>query len=430
MSLRSVEVETAARPVPAPAARRRRLRWLGVLLGPGLMVMLADTDAGSLVTAAQSGARYGYQLILAQIVLIPVLYLVQEITARLGLLTGQGHGALIRRTFGARWALLSAGTLFLACLGALVTEFAGLAGVGAMVGVPRLVSIMVPAVALAVLILLGRYRRIETVGIAIGALELLFIPAALLARPAPAALWSGLIHPVQTNSQFLMLLAANVGAVIMPWMVFYQQEAVIDKGRHGRDVNTVLRSARRNTALGAVATQVVMIAVLVAVATTIGATRPGANLQSVGQIAAALTPFLGQRSAALLFGLGMLGAATVAALVASLAGAWGMAEVLDLRHSLNDSPRQAKGFYALALAAILAGALMALLIPNLVGLSLDVEVMNAILLPVVLGFLLLLERRALPAEYRMRGVRQATTYTLTGLVIVLGLVTAVEALVP
>ncbi|MBN9375773.1 MAG: divalent metal cation transporter [Cellulomonas sp.] len=403
---------------------------MGVLLGPGLMVMLADTDAGSLITAAQSGARYGYQLILAQIVLIPVLYLVQEITARLGLLTGRGHGALIRRTFGARWALLSAGTLFLACLGALVTEFAGLAGIGAMVGVPRLVSITVPAMALAALILLGRYRRIETVGIAIGALELLFIPAALLARPAPSALWGGLTHPVQANSQFLMLLAANVGAVIMPWMVFYQQEAIIDKDDHDKDLRTVLRSARWNTALGAVATQAVMIAVLVAVAATIGTTRPGANLESIGQIAAALTPFLGQRSAAVLFGLGMLGAATVAALVVSLAGAWGMAEVLDLRHSLNDSPRQAKGFYALALAAILAGALVALLAPNLVALSLDVEVMNAILLPVVLGFLLLLERRALPGEYRMRGARQVTTYALTGLVIVLGLTTAVEALLP
>jgi Mn2+/Fe2+ NRAMP family transporter len=172
-----------------------------------------------------------------------------------------------------------------------------------------------------------------------------------------------------------------------------------------------------------------MIAVVVAVAATIGTTHPGANLDSIGDIAGALTPFLGHRNAVLLFGLGMLGAATVAALVVSLAGAWGMAEVLGWKHSLNDAPRRAKGFYGLAVTATLAGALLVLLTPNLVALSVDVEIMNASLLPVVLGFLLLLERQALPAEYRMQGVRRHATYALTGLVIALGLATAYQALV-
>lgn len=429
-------MELGTRPVASlalattPGRRARRVaRWAAVLLGPGLMVMLADTDAGSVVTAAQSGARYGYKLVLAQLVLIPVLYQVQEITARLGLLTGLGHGALIRRTFGPRWALLSAGTLFAACLGALVTEFAGLAGVGAMVGVPQMWSVILPAAALVLLVLLGRYRRIERIGIAIGALELLFIPAALLAHPSPSALLGGLAHPVDPSGGFLMLLAANVGAVIMPWMVFYQQEATIDRATGEGNILSALRSARWNTALGALATQVVMIAVLVAVAATVGAGRPGASLDSVGAIAAALTPFLGHRNAVVLFGMGMLGAATVAALVVSLAGAWGLAEVLGWRHSLNDSPARARGFYTLAVVAVAAGAGVVLASPNLVALSVDVEVMNATLLPVVLGFLLLLERRAVPADFRMRGLRRVTTYALTGLVIVLGLVTAFQALV-
>jgi NRAMP (natural resistance-associated macrophage protein)-like metal ion transporter len=411
---------------PAGAGRRRR-RWLLAMLGPGLMVMLADTDAGSVITAAQSGARYGYRLVLTQVLLIPVLYLVQEIAARLGVLTGQGHGALIRKTFGTKWALLSAVTLFAACLGALVTEFAGLAGVGALIGLPRMVSVGLPAGTLVVLVLLGRYRRIEYVGIAIGALELLFIPAALLAHPQGGAVLDGLVHPVQFDGQFLTLLAANVGAVIMPWMVFYQQEAVIDKGHEDRSARSVLRAARVNTAFGAVATQAVMIAVVVAVAATIGTTRPGASLNSIGDIAAALTPFVGRANAVVFFGLGMLGAATVAALVVSLAGAWGMAEVLGWKHSLNDSPHRAMGFYALAVTATMAGALLVLLAPNLVNLSLDVEVMNASLLPVVLGFLLILERRALPAEFRMRGARRLITYALTGLVIVLGLAIAFQA---
>ncbi|CAL8978439.1 Divalent metal cation transporter MntH [Cellulomonas sp. T2.31MG-18] len=401
------------------------------------MVMLADTDAGSVITAAQSGALYGYQLVASQVVLIPVLYLVQEMTARLGLVTGRGHGDLIRATFGSRWALLSAVTLFAACVGALVTEFAGLAGVGSLVGLPRAVSIAVPTLALVALVLAGGYRRVERVGIAIGALELLFIPAAVLAHPRAAAVVGGLAHPVQLDAGFLGLLAANVGAVIMPWMVFYQQEAVIDKDRRALDARTgsprahlgnALRKARVDTALGAVLTQAVMIAVVVAVAATIGAAHPGTSLNSIGAIADALGPFLGGTTAATLFGLGMLGAATVAALVVSLAGAWGLSEVLGWRHSLNDSPRRATGFYALAVAATLTGALVALLAPDLVNLSVDVEVMNAGLLPIVLGFLLLLERRALPREHRMHGPRRAVTLILTGLVISLGLYTVIQLL--
>ncbi|HET6502987.1 MAG TPA: divalent metal cation transporter [Amycolatopsis sp.] len=412
--------------VATGSAGRRRAGRIALMFGPGLMVMLADTDAGSIITAAQSGARYGYQLVLSQVLLIPILYLVQEVTVRLGLVTGAGHGALIRRIFGARWALLSAVTLFVACLGALITEFAGLAGVGALVGLPRIVSIGVPALALVLLMLFGGYRRVEVIGIAVGALELLFIPAAIIAHPHGQAVLNGLGHPIQFDGGYLTLLAANVGAVIMPWMVFYQQGAVIDKGRQGRSVRQALRSARVDTAVGSVVTQVVAIAVVVATAATVGARDPGASLTGIGDIAVALTPFLGHTNAVLLFGLGIVGAAVVAALVVVLAGAWGMSEVLGWRHSLDDAPHRAPGFYRLAVLGTVTGAVLVLLWPDLVGLSVDVEVMNSCLLPVVLGFLLALEHRALPAELRMRGPWRWMTYVLSGLVMALGVYTVVQ----
>jgi Mn2+/Fe2+ NRAMP family transporter len=392
------------------------------------MVMLADTDAGSVITAAQSGARYRYELVLPQLLLIPVLYLIQEMTVRLGLATRLGHGALIRQTFGQRWALLSAGTLFVACVGALVTEFAGVAGVGTLVGIPRWTSISAAALALITLLLLGRYRRVEHVGIAIGALELIFIPAALLAHPHFSMILHDFSHPIHTNSVFMTLLAANVGAVIMPWMIFYQQEAVIDKGRRGLNLRSALRSARVDTAIGAVVTQVVMVAVVVASAATLGITHQGLALNSIGDIANSLTPFLGHRDAVIFFGLGMIGASVVAALVVTLAGAWGISEVLGWRHSLNDSPVRAAGFYGLAVGGTVAGAFLVLVVPNLVNLSVDVEVMNACLLPIVLGFLLALERRALPPELRMRGTRRVITYAVTNIVILVGLFTAATTL--
>jgi Mn2+/Fe2+ NRAMP family transporter len=393
------------------------------MVGPGLMVMLADTDAGSVITAAQSGARFRYAFVLPELLLIPVLYVVQEMTVRLGLVTRQGHGALIRQTFGFGWALLSAGTLFVACTGALVTEFAGIAGVGELVGIPKWISIGVACSALVALVLLGRYRRIEHVGIAVGALELLFLPAAFLAHPHVGSVIGAVADPLHANGSYLTLLAANVGCVIMPWMVFYQQAAVVDKETRGLDLHTALRSSRLDTGAGAVVTQAVMVAVVVATGATIGAVGRGRALSGIGEIAASLTPFLGRGRAIVLFGLGLVGAGLVAALVVTLAGAWGISEVLGWKHSLNDSPARAAGFYGLAIAGAAAGAALVVLAPNLVNLSIDVEVMNACLLPVVLGFLLLLERRALPAELRMRGVRRVTTYALTTLVIAFGFVT-------
>ncbi len=416
-----------------PTATRARERSITaaallVMVGPGVMVMLADTDAGSVITAAQSGARFRFAFVLPQLVLIPALYLVQEMTARLGLVTGQGHGALIRRTFGSRWALVSAGTLFVACVGALVTEFAGVAGVGTLVGIPRWASTGTAAAALIVLVLLGRYRRVEHVGIAVGALELLFVPAALLAHPHLGAILHDLGNPIHASSGYTTLLAANVGAVIMPWMVFYQQEAVIDKDRRGLGLRAALRSARLDTAAGSVITQLVMVAVIVATGATLGATQRGVALNSIGAIASALTPFLGHDRAIVLFGLGMVGAAIVATLVVTLAGAWGISEVLGWRHSLNDSPARAVGFYSLAVVGVLAGVVLVLLAPNLVNLTIHVEVLNACLLPIILGFLLALERRAIPAELRMRGARRVATYSVTAIVIAFGLVTAAVVL--
>lgn len=417
--------EAAAR--PATASRRRRLPpWLALLavFGPGLVVMLADTDAGSVVTAAQSGAQWGYRLVIPQLLLIPVLYLVQEVTVRLGVVTGQGHGALIRTHFGHRWALLSAGTLLVACMGALITEFAGIAGAAELAGIPDWVSVPLVACALTFLCLGGRYRRVEVVAIALGSLEMLFLPAAIMAHSHGGAIAGGVLHPFVAQPAYLVIIAANVGAVIMPWMVFYQQQAVVEKGI----TRAQLPAARLDTAIGSVLTQVVMVAVVVATAATIGKADPRAPLNTIGQIASALQSFLGPTAANLLFGLGMVGAASVAALVVSVAGAWGFAEVLGWRHSLNDRVRDAPGFYLLCGAALVVSAVAVIVAPNLVNLSVDVQVLNAALLPIVLGFLLVLERRALPTDARMGRARAWATWSLAALVAGIGVAAAVVAL--
>jgi len=240
------------------------------------------------------------------------------------------------------------------------------------------------------------------------------VPAAVLARPAPAQLLHGITSMPPASSSYGFLLAANVGAVIMPWMIFYQQGAVVDKGIGLAD----LGKARRDTAVGAVLTQGIMLLMVVAVAATIGRRDPGVPLNTVGQISRALTATLGGASGRALFSLVILGAAIAAAIVSSLAAAWGLAEVFGWRHTLNERPsRRNARFYLSYVMAHLVGAGLVLASVNLIGLAVDVEVMNALLLPAVLGFLLVLEARALPPEFRMRGWRRYLTWTLCLLVI-------------
>ena len=423
----SAEVADAVDEPSQPVPRRGRwLRWgFFAVWGPGLVVMLADTDAGSLITASQSGAQWGYRMVLPQLILMPILYVVQEMTVRLGIVTKRGHGALIRERFGRGWAWLSAFTLFASAIGALLTEFAGVAGVGELFGVSRWVSIPVATAALLALALTGSYRRVERIGLVIGAAELAFLVAMLMARPDPGALFDGLKSMPLGNSSYLLLVAANVGAVIMPWMIFYQQGAVVDKHL---SVATI-RAARHDTAAGAVLTQVIMISVVVTMASTIGAHNGGASLQTVGDIAHSLTPYLGHVGGTVLFGLGMLGAALVAAIVASLAGAWGLSEVFGWKHTLNERPNRAtaKFYITYALAHIL-GAVLVLASVDLVNLAVDVEVMNALLLPIVLGLLLALEAKALPEEWRMRGLHKYTTRALCLVVMGFGLYMVPQAL--
>ena len=423
----SRRILTSDADVPHGRAHRRkvgRLLMLGAVVGPGLMVMLADTDAGSVITAAQSGALWGYGMLLPQLLLIPILYVVQEMTVRLGVLTRRGHGELIRETFGKPWAVLSVLTLFVAAVGALVTEFAGIAGVSELFGVSPDYTVVLAALLLIGLGLSGGYHRVEKIGIALGLFELFFLPAALMAHPSAAAIAHGLGQLPLGNPGYLTLLAANVGAVIMPWMVFYQQGAVIDKGVRPSQ----LRGARLDTLLGAILTQLVMIFVVVAVAATIGRSGHPTALTGIPEISRALEPFLGFMGAKLAFGLGILGASLVAAIVVSVAAAFGIGEAFGRPHSLNRRLGEAPHFYLAYTLALVLGAAVVLTGIPLIHLTIDIEVMNAILLPIVLGFLLALEARALPPRARMRGTYRWFVYLATGSVIAVGLVTALRAM--
>jgi Mn2+/Fe2+ NRAMP family transporter len=390
-----------ALPLQAASARPQS-PWarFAAVAGPGMVVMLADTDAGSIITAAQSGAQWKYRLLLLQVILIPVLFLVQELTVRLGIVTGKGHGRAIRDHFGSGWGWISVSTLILACIGALITELSGIAGVGTLAGIPAWASMTVVAIGLTVMALTGSYLTVERVALAIGLFELVFLWVAWRTHPASTAVIGGVFDIPLRDTKYLYLAAANIGAVIMPWMVFYQQSAVVEKGLTVRD----LRAARCDTAIGAIVTQAIMAAVLIATAATIGRAGTGRSLDTVQQISQAITPFLGERTGTIMFALGMLGAALVATIVVTLTAARTLGEILGFKHSLEHAPREAPWFYGVYTLILILGGLLVASGIDLVKLSIGVQVMNALLLPVVLGFLYQLARRALSEPYRLKGI--------------------------
>ena len=397
---------------PPKVSRSKRLANALAVFGPGLVVMLADTDVGSVITAGQSGARWGYRLLALQLILVPILYMAQELTVRLGIFTGRGHGELIRDTFGPFWGWVSATGLGVATTGALLTEFSGVAGVGELYGLPRFATLPIAAIALLAVVLTGSYRRVERAAIILGLFELAFFFVAWAAHPDPSALLAGALTIPYANKDYLYLAAANIGAVVMPWMIFYQQSAIADKRLRPEHY----AAARWDTAIGALLTQLVMAAVLIASAATIGLKHPDAPLATVGDMSEALTPFLGVTMGHLVFGAGVLGAAMVAAIVSSLAFAWGLGEVNGYRRSLEFHPFEARWFYGVYTACVIGGAVVVAVWRDLIALNVGLQVMNALMLPLVLGLLIALAIKALPPSRQLRGVYLwvvLLVYTLT-----------------
>jgi Mn2+/Fe2+ NRAMP family transporter len=399
-------------------------RRMAAVVGPGLVVMLADTDAGSIVTAAQSGAQWGYKLLLFQFILVPILYIVQELTVRLGIVTGKGHANLIAEHYGRAWAWVSVSTLLIACIGALLTEMSGLAGVGDMLGIPTHVTLAAAVLFLLAVAITGSYKSVERIAIAIGLFEFAFLVVALLAHPSLAEVAQDSVKIPLGDPKYLLLVSANIGAVIMPWMVFYQQSAVIEKGLTLKELN----AERADTAFGSVVTQIIMAAVLVAAAAALWH-GPARSLDTVQQIAEALTSVLGVTAGRLCFGLGVVGASLVAAIVVTLTAARTLGELLGYNHELDRPVSEAPWFYCVYAVTLVAGAAVVLSGLNLVNLSIWVQVMNAMLLPIVLGFLFLLARR-LPAPYRLSGTRAAVTAVVMAVTVVLGLYSGIAGLLP
>jgi Mn2+/Fe2+ NRAMP family transporter len=392
--------------------------------GPGLLVMLADTDAGNVVTAAQSGAQWGYRLLPLILLLIPMLYMVQELTVRLGLYTGRGHGELIRARFGLGWAWLSTLALAAAVIGSLITEFTGVAGVGELFGLSRSFTLPLAAATLLFIVASGSYKRVERAALIVGLFELAFFAVAWAAHPGLAALARDAIDLPIRNRDFLFMVAAIIGATFNPWMIFYQQSATVEKKLRPGD----LVHARWDTGVGAILTQCLTGAVLVAAAAAFANRGASSSLSTIGEISGALTPVLGEGAGRIVFSAGVLGASLVAAIVSSLALAWGVGEVAGYRRSLEYRPFDAGWFYGVYAACVLGSGAAVWFASNLVWLNIAAQVFNAFLMPLVIGLLVALAVTALPEPYRLRGWYLGVLVAISTIVSAVGVFGGVRAL--
>ena len=370
--------------------RLSRLELFFMLIGPGILVMIADNDAGGVITYAQTGSIFGIGFFIPFMVLmLPVAYFVQEMTVRLGAVTHRGHAELIWKRFGKFWGSFSLGDLVIANFLTLITEFIGITVGMSLFGVPRIISAVVFVSIVIVIQLFLRYYTWERISLFIAVFNLVFVPL-LFFLPHPSlgqvldsfATWkiSGGV-----SSLFIYVLLANLGTTIAPWMLFFQQSSVVDKGLTKDDI----KYGQRDTLIGSTVMVIVAIAIIILTGTTVFGTDPNGTLgiDNILQVFAAKVGMFPME----LFALGLVEAGFIAAIAISASTSWAMSEAFGWKKSINLPAREEVMFYLPSFIALAIAASITL-IPNapLGYLNLTVQVIATIFMPAAMLFLLLL----------------------------------------
>ena len=359
--------------------------WIfAAIAGPGLIVMIADNDAGGITTYAVTGSKFGYSFIWIELLLLPVAYVCQEMTVRLGAITKRGHAEAIFDAFGPFWGWFSLLDLTLTDVLTIVTEFIGMTAALSIFGIPTWITVIISIITIMAVTVTGRYWTFEKIVLVFCLLNLIYLPAAFMVNPDVSAIFNqGIIPhwPSGDTNLFFFFIMANIGTTIAPWMVFYQQSAVVDKNLKEKDI----KWERLDTLLGSVWTILIGIALIIITGTLL----PGSPVESAAEVALQIMPinqYIGAIIAVGLFDAGFLGAVCI-----SLASSWALGEVFGWSHSLNQKVGQAPWFYMFRFVVLcIAGIIV--LIPGapLILITLFVQVIAVTLLPAALTFLLLL----------------------------------------
>lgn len=373
---------------PFPRLPHWRVRILATLavLGPGLVSGFADNDAGGITTYSLTGANFGYRLLWVILASQVVLFFTQEAGARLGLATGKGLMGLIRERWGVRWTVFAALLMLAANLGSIVAEFAGIGSALGIFGIPPQVSAAVAAVVVVGFIALGSYSRVQYLFVVVGILVSgAYMFSAFAASPAWGEALTNLVRPQLTSSPaYWLAVVGTVGTTITPWGQAFIQSYVADKGLRPDD----LRASRADVFAGALITNVVAGFIVIACAATLYAN--GLRIETAADAARALEPIAGP-AAAVVFAVGLLGASFLGLGVVPLSSAYTTCEAFGWETGVDWNWRDAPAFYGL-LAFFIGFAALFVMIPGLplIQVMFSAQVLNALLLPFVLVFVMLL----------------------------------------
>ncbi|WP_138418130.1 NRAMP family divalent metal transporter [Sinomonas gamaensis] len=369
---------------------RARIKTLLAIIGPGLIVMVGDNDAGAFGTYTQAGQNYGTSLLWTLLLLVPVLYVNQEMVLRLGAVTGVGHARLIVERFGKFWGAFSVIDLFILNALTIVTEFIGISIGLSYLGVPKIPGVIVAALVVVGATSTGSFQRFERVCMVLVFGSLMLVPIFFLSAPDYGQIAHGLLIPGvpagSSISDVTLLIIAIVGTTIAPWQLFFQQSYVIDK----RITPRYLKYEKADLWLGIVIVVIAAGAIISFTAFTFAGRPEFGQFTDAGGVADGLGKYLGHL-AGILFALALIDASIIGAAAVGLSTSYALGDVLGLKHSLHRKVSEAKGFYAAFAGIILISAVIVIVPGSPLGLlTVGVQVLAGVLLPSATLFLLLL----------------------------------------
>lgn len=428
MSAAGVDAEVPLRGRVVKSKWTRDLLTFLMVFGPGLIVMVADNDAGALSTYSQAGAQYGTHLLWVVLLLLPVTYFIQEMVVRLGIATGKGHAAMIYQRFGKWWGLFSLLDLELVNFLTLVTEFAAIHLALNKLGVDPRYGVPLAAAGLILIVLTGSYRRWERTVVFLCLLDFAwFVIAFRLGPPVSQVVKHAVLPSLPAGGitpDLMFLVIAIVGTTVAPWQLFFQQSCIADKRLRFADV----KWARLDTLLGACITITAAICMMIA---GTASHAHGFRFTDPAQMAVDIGTYAGPAMRDIILLL-MINAAVLGTTAISLSSAWAYGEVRGWPHSLQMPWREAPGFYLLYLASVAAAAGI-VLIPGapLQLIILGVQVLAGVMLPSAIIFLqLLLNDKELLGEFANKPWNNWVNWTIIAVLFILSLILAAQVAAP
>ena len=367
-----------------------RFKTLMAIIGPGLIVMVGDNDAGAFSTYTQAGQNYGTALLWTLMLLIPVLYINQEMVLRLGVVSGIGHARLILERFGRFWGAFSVIDLFLVNALTIVTEFIGISLGLQFLGVQKIPGVIASALLILLAVSTGNFRRFERFSMVLVFASLLLVPVFVMVHPPLGQVAHDFLIPAYPQgaklSEVMLLVIGIVGTTVAPWQLFFQQSYVIDK----RITTRFIAYERWDLAFGIVLVIIGAVAMMAFAAQTFAGKPEFGNFADAGTVAAGIAKYYGQLPAQL-FAIALIDACIIGASAVSLSTAYAIGDVLSVNHSLHRKPREAIGFYAVYCVLIIVAAALVLIPGTPLGLLTNaVQTLAGVLLPSASVFLLLL----------------------------------------